>query len=385
MNNDFVLRNAKLVLADEIVNGSIAIAGGVIAAVDSGSTQALGSNSVDGDWLLAGFIEMHTDNLERHLMPRPKVQWPALPALFSHDAELIAAGITTVFDAIGVGDSDPEALRGRDWQQFLGEFDHAVANDMLRAEHLLHVRCELPVANTLELFEPFRAHPAVRLVSLMDHTIGQRQWENPEAARTYYRGKKGWSEEKFTRVVSQAAELQARFSATHREAILEHAHRLNIPMASHDDTTPAHVCEAHHSGISISEFPTTVVAAQTARQLRMSVVMGAPNVVRGGSHSGNVAAIELARLDLLDCLSSDYVPSSLLSAAFGLVEQADFSVAKAIACVTNNVAQMLGLNDRGRIAPGLKADLVQVRHYQTLDGRRIPKVVGVWRDGAKVF
>lgn len=385
MNNDFVLRNAKLVLPDELVHGSVAVAGGMIVAVDSGTSQALGSASMEGDFLLPGFIEMHTDNLERHLMPRPKVQWPAMPALFAHDAELIAAGITTVFDAIGVGDSDPDALRGRNWEEFLEVFDHVVDNNMLRAEHLLHVRCELPVANTLELFEPFRMHPGVRLVSLMDHTIGQRQWENIDAARTYYRGKKAWSEEKFDRVAAQSAEMQSRYSAKHRKAILEHAHSQKLPLASHDDTTPSHVLEAHGSGISICEFPTTVAAAQTARALAMPIVMGAPNIVRGGSHSGNVGAMDLARLDLLDCLSSDYVPSSLMSAAFALIDEADFTAAKAIACVSVNVARMLGLKDRGQIAGGCRADFVQVRIMRSLDGKQIPRVVGVWREGIKVF
>ena len=385
MNNDLVLRNANLVLPNEVVHGSIAVAGGLIAAVDLGASQCLGASSIEGDFLIPGFIEMHTDNLERHLMPRPKVQWPVLPALIAHDAELIAAGITTVFDAIGVGDADPDALRSHDWQAFLQGFDHAVANNLLRAEHLLHVRCELPASNTLELFEPFRRHQAVRLISLMDHTIGQRQWENPEAARTYYKGKKGWSDTQFLRFAAQAEQLQQRYSLTHQQALLEHAHGLELVLASHDDTTVSHVVQAHAMGISISEFPTTLAAAQTARALALSIVMGAPNLVRGGSHSGNVAAIDLARLDLLDCLSSDYVPSSLLTAVFEMIDNADFPMAKAFACVTGNVAKMLGMHDRGLISPGMRADFVQVRVSSSPTGRRLPRVIGVWRDGVKVF
>lgn len=385
MNNDLVLRNAYLVMPNEVVRGSIAVAGGVIAAVDSGGSQSLSAQDIDGDLLMPGFIEMHTDNLERHLMPRPKVHWPALPALLAHDAELVAAGITTVFDAIGVGDADPDALRGGDWQQFLELFDHARAQGLLRADHFLHIRCELPAPNTLELFEGFRDHPAVKLISLMDHTIGQRQWEDPRAARIYYMGKKGWSEEKFDRFAADAIDLQQRYAQTHRLSLVAHAQSRSIPLASHDDTQVEHVLQAQQLGVSISEFPTTVAAAQAAKQLGLSTVMGAPNLVRGGSHSGNVAAIDLARLNLLDCLSSDYVPSSLLSGVFRLVDEAQYPMAEAIACVSSKVADMLNLTDRGRIAAGMKADLLQVRLVTIPGGKRQPRVVGVWRDGIKVF
>jgi alpha-D-ribose 1-methylphosphonate 5-triphosphate diphosphatase len=132
-------------------------------------------------------------------------------------------------------------------------------------------------------------------------------------------------------------------------------------------------------GAVISEFPTTPEAARAAHDSGLSIVMGAPNVVRGGSHSGNVAAAELARLDLLDALSSDYVPSSLMMAAFRLTGEAGWSVPKALATVSRNPARSVGLEDRGEIAPGLRADLVQVR----LVGNQ-PVVRAVWREGRRV-
>jgi alpha-D-ribose 1-methylphosphonate 5-triphosphate diphosphatase len=379
---ELVLANGRVVTGGEVVRGSVLVRDGRIAAVDSGGVQARG-HDLEGDLLIPGLVELHTDNFERHLMPRPKVHWPELPALFGHDAEVAAAGITTVYDALGVGDADPEAMRGQNMAPVVQALERATQDGLLRAEHRLHIRAELPAPNTLELFEPFRAHPLVGLISLMDHTPGQRQWEDIEQARTYYCGKKGWSSEKFERSVRESRELQERYATPHRKFFVEYARERGIALASHDDTRPDHVEQAHGEGVAISEFPTRVEAAAEARARGLAIVMGAPNVVRGGSHSGNVAAVELARRGLLDSLSSDYVPSSLLMAAFLLVREAQFDVPRALATVTLNPAQAAGLGDRGAIAPGLRADLVQVRLAGEAPASH-PVVRAVWRQGVRV-
>lgn len=377
MSASLVLRNARVVTGGEVVDGSVSVRDGRIASVDQG-TAARGLD-LEGDFLIPGLVELHTDNFERHLMPRPKVRWPELPALFGHDAEVASAGITTVFDALGVGDSDPEAMRGQSMGPVIKAIAHAADQDLLRAEHRLHIRVELPAPNTRELFEPFADHPLVGLVSLMDHTPGQRQWEDLEQARIYYCGKKGWSNEKFARSVSESKAHQERNTVPNRRYFVQYARERGIPLASHDDTRLEHVEQAHAEGAAISEFPTRVEAARAAKERGLSTVMGAPNVVRGGSHSGNVAAAELARLGLLDSLSSDYVPASLLMAAFRLVPEAGFTVPQAVATVSLNPARAAGLLDRGEIAPGLRADLVQVR----MAGEQ-PVVRAVWREGVRV-
>ncbi|MBL8516542.1 MAG: alpha-D-ribose 1-methylphosphonate 5-triphosphate diphosphatase [Betaproteobacteria bacterium] len=377
---DLVLRNARLVLADDVVTGSVAVAAGRIADVASNGSALASGIDLDGDYLLPGFIELHTDNFERHLMPRPKVRWPEMPALLAHDAECAAAGITTVYDALGVGDADPEAMRGQDMAPIIAALHAARAGGLLRADHLLHIRCELPAPNALSLFEPFQRDPLVRLISLMDHTPGQRQWTNIDVARVYYTGKKGWSEEKFQRSVEQSIAMQQAHALPHRRWFCEYSQQHGIPLASHDDTLAEHVRAAHAEGVRISEFPTTLDAAREAKALGMSTVMGAPNVIRGGSHSGNVAAVDLAKLGLLDTLSSDYVPASLMGAAFQLTRDAGFTLPRAVATVTRNPAQALALTDRGEVAPGKRADLVQVRVVNDQ-----PVVRAVWREGVRVI
>jgi alpha-D-ribose 1-methylphosphonate 5-triphosphate diphosphatase len=135
----------------------------------------------------------------------------------------------------------------------------------------------------------------------------------------------------------------------------------------------------------MSEFPTTVLAAQTAHDHGLLTVMGGPNVVRGGSHSGNVSAAELARHGLLDILSSDYVPGSLLSAVVRLVDDGIYSLPQAVATVSHNPAQATGLHDRGQIAVGLRADLIQVRFVALPRGGRHAVVRAVWREGQRVL
>ena len=389
MTNLLTLRNAQIVLEDEIIHGSVQVRDGLIVDIASGPSNV--GEDFESDLLIPGLVEIHTDNLERHLMPRPKVRWPAMAALLSHDAEIAAAGITTVFDALGIGDGDTDGLRGGGLDEILGALNQSQQHQVLRADHHLHIRCELPAPNTLELFQPFaklnqtiashESNPSIRvgLISLMDHTPGQRQWSEISHARTYFTGKKGWSLEKFDRHVAEAPEAQHRFARPHRSHFIAWAREHAVPVASHDDTTPEHVAEAVGDGIRISEFPTTMAAAQAARSASMLIVMGGPNVVRGGSHSGNVAAADLARAQLLDALSSDYVPGSLMLGALRLVEEAGWSLPQALSTVSRQPAQALGLNDRGMIAQGMRADLVRV-HRLDLQ----PAVRAVWRQGQRV-
>ena len=377
--NDIVLGNARIVLANEIVVGHVLVRDGRIAAVGSGGTSVPGAHDLEGDYLLPGLVEMHTDNLERHAMPRPKVTFPMQAAVQAHDGEIASAGITTVLDAIGVGDPYNDGFRSRDQGELLRVLDRLDAAGSLRADHHIHVRAELPAPNTLELFEPFRGHRRLRLISLMDHTPGQRQWSEIEHARVYYTGKKGWSSEKFDAEVRIAPERQAKYAQPHRQWFADFAREHRVALATHDDTTVAHVDEALALGAAMSEFPTTLAAARHARGNGLATIAGAPNVVRGGSHSGNVSALELAREGVLDALSSDYVPASLLLAAWILQRDAGFSLSEAVGVVSRAPARACGFDDRGEIANGLRADLVRVRE---VDGH--PVVREVWSLGRRV-
>lgn len=376
---ELILSNARIVLPTEVLHGSVQLRDGRITAIHPGATAAPNAHDCDGDHLLPGLVEVHTDNLERHVTPRPKVSFPMQGAVQAHDAEVAAAGITTVLDAIGVGDPYGDGFRSRDQSALLQVLDTLQEALLLRADHLIHVRCELPADNAQALFAPFARHHRLRLISLMDHTPGQRQWSDIEHARIYYTGKKGWSDQQFNDEVRIAPERQARYAQPNRAWFTDFAHTHGVALATHDDTTEAHVDEAHALGASMSEFPTTLAAAQRAKTLGLCTVMGAPNVIRGGSHSGNVAAMSLARAGLLDALSSDYVPTSLLQAAWRLMGEGGYALPEAVAVVSRHPARAIGLRDRGEITPGLRADLIRVRALGAH-----PVVREVWVQGRRV-
>ena len=373
------IRNTRIIATDHEVVGTFSFEQQIITGIDDGDTAHAELDWQD-DLLLPGMVELHTDNLEKHLMPRPKVAWPVMPAILAHDAQIAAAGITTVLDAISIGDIDPDGVRMQTLDSCIAGLHQAHAAGVLRADHFLHLRLELPEKNLLTLFTPFLQDPLLKLVSLMDHTPGQRQWSDLTHYRTYMMGKRGWSAQKVETMLDEMMTRQYQNVAPNRAAVLAYCRDPSrpIPIAAHDDTTEQHVVDGVADGISISEFPTSIAAAQAARRLGQQIIMGGPNMVRGGSHSGNVSAAELARRGLLDALSSDYVPASLLHAAF-LLQHDGFALPKAIATVSRNPARMAGLTDRGDIAIGQRADFLRVRIVDD-----VPIVIETWKAGSRI-
>lgn len=378
---DTILTNARLVLPDEVLLGTITLRDGRIAAIDNGVTTAPGTEDCAGDLVLPGLIELHTDNLERHIEPRPKVDWPHDAAILAHDAELSAVGITTVFDALRVG-SVVSRAKGN-----YGEYARALASEILglrdrgalRISHFLHLRAEICSETLVEEMARFGPADGVGIVSLMDHTPGQRQFRDLSSLKNYICGKHGYSEAEFAAHVDSQQALSARLGALHEATAVAEARRYGAVLASHDDTTLSDVTASARHRVTFAEFPTTVEAAQACRAAGIAVMMGAPNLIRGGSHSGNVAARTLAEADLLDIVSSDYVPSALLAAALMLGDLWD-DLPRGVATVTRAPAAAAGLADRGHLVPGARADLIRVARI----GPGAAGLRGTWVAGRRV-
>ena len=331
-----VLANANLVLANETVEGSVTIEDGKIAAIDQGTTVPAGAIDCGGDYLAPGLIELHTDNLERHMQPRPGVRWPFEAAVIAHDRELASVGVTTVFDALRVGSILSE--KNSRYKKYARSVTNVIQSHRtaghLKISHFVHLRAEVCSETLPEELDEFSSEDRIGIVSLMDHTPGQRQFRDLTKMAEYISGKHGMA-------------------------------------ADEVDTSTRHGCK-------IGEFPTTIEAARASHAAGIAVVMGAPNYLRGGSHSGNVSAADLADEGLLDILSSDYAPSSLLMGAVRL----GFSLgdlARGMHTVTAAPAKVVGLDDRGTIATGLRADLVRF----SLAGD-VPAVNMVWSRGERV-
>lgn len=378
MTAELVLTNARIVLEDSVIHGSVQIRDGKLADISEGLTRT--GEDFEGDYLIPGLVELHTDHLEQHYSPRPGVRWNTIAAIQAHDAQVATSGITTVFDCLRMGaDEDGGFVRGE--MREMADAIHAASQEgRLRSEHLIHLRCEVSADNVLEHFVDFEDDPYVRLVSLMDHAPGQRQFQTMDQYVFYYKKKRGLTDEAFAKFIAKRQEESARNSTPHRLAISRVCAERGITVASHDDATLAHVGEAIENGVRLAEFPTSFDAAKASHEAGMSVLMGAPNIVRGKSHSGNIAARDLAERGVLDVLSSDYVPLSLLHAPFVLADEVEsISLPKALAMVTATPARTVGLDDRGRIETGLRADLVRVHHEQG-----VPVVRAVWREGKRV-
>lgn len=375
-----VFANAKVITENAIIHGTIMFADGVISSIDSGTRVPLGAIDCEGDYVAPGLIELHTDNLERHLTPRPKVNWPKRAAVLGHDRELAGAGITSVFDALRVGSEADQKSHGylRYARETVDHILDQINHRALKVSHHIHLRAELCTETLVEELYEFSVNDRVRLVSLMDHTPGQRQFRDMSKHREYLMGKHGYNDAEVEAHWTKLRELQTLYLEKNRAATVAYATEVGAILASHDDTTLDDVLESDRLGITVAEFPTTLEAAEACRAKAQFIVMGAPNIVRGGSHSGNVAAQELARVGLLDILSSDYVPAALLNAAVSLGTLLE-DMAAGIRTVTACPADAVGFDDRGRIAPEKRADLVRFAMH---DG--LPIIKSVWSRGQRI-
>src|SRR5262245_53086467 len=381
MSDELLLTNARVVLADRVIErGWVAASNGLIAEIGEGRAPERGED-LAGDLVLPGLVELHTDHIEAHYVPRPTVYWNPIAAVLSYDGHMATCGITTVLDWLrvwrehGVEEVDGQA----------GVLAAAIAAareaQLLRADHLLHLRCEVPMPDVVSEAMELIDRPDVRLLSLMDHTPGQRQFRDEEKLRAYYRGKKGgMSDAELDVLFARRLQYQEAHAATNYRKLVDLAHARAIPLASHDDTVVEHVHEAIRDRVAVAEFPTTVEAATALHAAGIRVLMGAPNLVRGGSHAGNVATADLAQAGVLDVLSSDYMPASLLMAALRLPTVAPgIDLVAAVRTVSKTPAEAVGLADRGAIAVGKRADLIRVHVAGA-----VPMVRTTWLRGSRV-
>ncbi len=374
-----LLTNARLVLSERIVPGTLHVQDGSITVIDPGTSHLSGAVDCEGDFVLPGAVDLHTDNLERQVNPRTNARWPSRSAMVAHDAQCAAAGVTTVFDSLCVGDLGFDEDRTRTCVEGIADLDALAPTGLLKAEHYVHLRCEVPAPAMPDLLDRLADHPRVRMVSLMDHTPGTGQYSDLDRYRDLRRID-GESEASIDQRIAFLRERRDRLGPSQRRGLIARLAGTAAVLASHDDRTEAEVAENVRDGILVSEFPVTEAAAAAGRARGMQIIAGAPNLVRGGSHTGNIAAIDLLRAGLVDALASDYVPCSLVEAAFSIAAAGLLPLPQAVALITVNPARMAKFEDRGTLAPGQRADLLRIRVH---DGQ--PVVRQVWRAGERVI
>lgn len=378
MTPETILTNALLVLPDEVLRGTLVLRDGRIAEVQPGRSSQPGALDCNGDHLIPGLVDLHTDNLERQVLPRSNARWPSRSAMLAHDAQCAAAGVTTVLDALCLGDLGFDPGRGQTFRDGVRDLDALSEAGALKVEHLLHLRCELPAPDLLAALEPVAEHARVAMVSLMDHSPGVGQYRDIERYKEMRMRQKGLAVQDVETRIGELLAQRARLREPQRRVVLDRFGARHIPLASHDDDSAADVARNAADGIRISEFPVAMEAALAAHPNGVTVIGGAPNIVRGGSHSGNVAVADLVRAGALDAFASDYVPSAMIEAAWRTAELG-VPLPAAVRMVTDAPARMAALPDRGRLAPGLRADVVRVRPIAGL-----PVLCGVWCHGERV-
>jgi len=373
-----ILTNATLVLPTEVVAGTLVLRGGDIAEVQPGRSHAPGATDLAGDHLIPGVVDVHTDNLERQVQPRLSARWPSRSAMLAHDAQCASAGVTTVLDALCLGDLGFSEARIKTFRDAMVDLDALTGTGLLKSEHYLHLRCELPAHDMMDLVDPVADHPLVRMVSLMDHSPGVGQYADMDRYWKLRRDS-GFTDEQIQSRIDVLSEQRARMRGPNRAALLKRVAHLGIKLASHDDRTEEEIADNIADGITISEFRVSMVAANAAGASGMEIIAGAPNIVRGGSHSGNISAADLVRAGRVDAFASDYVPAALVEAAFICAATTGITLPEAVATITDTPARMASLPDRGRLEPGLRADLVHVRVHEGM-----PVIRQVWRGGERV-
>jgi alpha-D-ribose 1-methylphosphonate 5-triphosphate diphosphatase len=373
------LTHARIVLADQVLaDAALLIADGIIAAINPESVAAdVETIDLGGRLLMPGMIDLHCDALEKEVEPRPNVHFPLDFAVAQADKRNATSGITTVYHAIAFA-NDELGLRNNDFAASIAKAVHMWAPHGL-IDNRVHCRYEITDESGLPVLLDLIANDDMHLLSLMDHTPGQGQFKDMAAYRDYLaRNYKKTDAELDVIIDKKLASAGGAFARA--KTLIKAAQQKGISVASHDDDTRERIETMHGLGVKISEFPINMEAASAARELGMSTIFGAPNILRGKSQSGSMKALDAIEAGVADCLCADYAPAALIVAVIKLPSLTDIDLPSAIRLVTLNPAKAAGLNDRGEIAVGKRADLIMVDMPAGL-----PQVGRVWLKGKTVY
>jgi alpha-D-ribose 1-methylphosphonate 5-triphosphate diphosphatase len=349
--NSHLLTNVRIVTPGEDFIGTIKIENGLIIELIKDHYDA-GGTDLNGQWLIPGCIDIHTDYLEKELYPRASASFPLPFALHFMDARAAACGITTVFSAVSFSDNEQKNRSLAEAMELSRQIDQTRHSLLVR--HFLHARIDPNSADLLNYLEEMRQLESLYLVIYNDQQPGQRQFTLEQQIEMRVKAH-GISAEEAKRRLMEKLELTSKIN--NRKQI-EEAFKDKYIIGSHDDTTVEHVEEGKWYGATLSEMPTTLVAARKAKELGLWVCIGAPNYYRGGSHCGNLSCWEAMEENLVDILCSDYHFPTMLASVVRMMESG-ISPSKAVNMVTLNPARMLRFDQEiGSIEIGKKADLV---------------------------
>ncbi|MEY4529458.1 MAG: hypothetical protein RLZZ156_179 [Deinococcota bacterium] len=374
------LSDVRLVMPDCVLpSASVFLENGIISQITDGAVKKPDLHGT-GLTAVAGFVDLHGDMLERELEPRPGAAFPIELALLELDKRLAAAGVTTAYAAISFSEHRAKHLRSEERAKEIVE-GVAGLREALLTDMRIHARFEITNHRAAPILKSLLHAKMVDMVSLNDHTPGQGQYRDIEKFVSYISQWQGKTREE---VESNVRERMQRVSDAPPawdviEEITALTRQAGMVVASHDDDSPEKVQLVQSVGASLSEFPVTLEAAKAAKVHGMQIIMGAPNALRGGSHSGNLSAIKALEYGVLDILASDYYPAAMLRAALEIAKKGLLPLPEAMNLVSLNPARAVGMQDRGSLEVGKRADLVLLDHSNN------DRVVATLRGGKIIY
>jgi alpha-D-ribose 1-methylphosphonate 5-triphosphate diphosphatase len=368
-----ILRSKNVLINEEFVSADVVLFKEQIKRVDEYGTNKV---AVDlGDLkIVPGIVDLHSDAIEKEIEPRHGATFPISLAVAELDKKLSMAGITTMFHAIGF-EENPKKKRSIDLAKHQIEEIYNANKKYLGVDNFIHARFELSASEAVESIKEVIGKGMVNLVSLMDHSPGQGQFKSLESFQTYYGNYYGLDEDEIQNVIDKKMNKDEKKI----NDLISYAKEHGLTLLSHDDDCIEKLDGLLDLGVKISEFPLDLEVAKYAVSKGIATGMGAPNIVRGGSQSGNIAAIELVRENVCKYLCSDYHPTSMLQAVYRMEEDANLDLARGFSMVTSTPAKYANLEDRGVIEKGKRADII------VIDDSNIPKVVLTLKDGESIY
>ncbi|WP_141504442.1 alpha-D-ribose 1-methylphosphonate 5-triphosphate diphosphatase [Paenibacillus luteus] len=370
-----IIANGKMILPDQIVEASVVVLNGRIAAIVEAAKfteeewigKYPGSEVIDAAnrYVLPGLIDIHCDAIEKEVQPRPNTLFPLNMALLEFERKLPVHGITTMYHSLSLGVG--LSLRGDHLLTGMVEEINSYRSKRSVIRNRIHLRLEVSHLAGIPIVERFLRDNTIDYLSFMDHSPGQGQYREPGSFERYVMKNQGVSADEVRIIVEDLLERRKMVSKEQLKQLSRLASKQGIALASHDDDSLHKVNESVGLGVSVCEFPINLETATYATSKGLRVCVGAPNVVRGASHDKNLKAIDAIAANAAHILCSDYHPSSMLAAVFKLKNEGIAALPEAVRMASLNPAQALGAaGELGSIEPGKAADLIIVDHYDGL-------------------
>lgn len=357
------IENASIVTPNEVIdNGTLTIIDGRIEHIGNRQAPAcLQTLDARGAMLMPGFVDIHSDAIETAIQPRPGGKFPVAMALRELDRTLVACGITTMYHSLSFCDNLQTGLRNSENCAELIRNVNAEAS-RLCANTKVHLRYEITETAALPLVESLIEDNQVHFFSLMDHTPGQGQFVDVEQFRLYYGKVRGKNPEELDALIDLRIKARRNFNDSPLLRLTRLCRQQGLRVASHDDDTEDKVRWNQLLGVSLAEFPVTLEAARLARDLGMHVSLGAPNILRGGSATGNLSAREAIEKGYGSIICSDYAPMAMIHAGITLVQIGLVDIVEMSHMLSRNPAHAAGIDsETGSIEEGKSADLVLIQ------------------------